>query len=139
MRAGANINAASKTGYTPLHWAAKNGYEAVVDLLLEAGADITLLKKDSVEREFCQNILNGLLRSAVISNNIAKVQAYIAIGAGVNATDDDGAMPLHWAAQNGRLEIVNALVRAGANVNAAAKNGATGFTHSSTKWSFGRC
>ncbi len=117
LAGGSDPNIRGWRDYTPLQWAAKNGYEAVVDLLLEAGADITLLKKDSVERELCQNILNGLLRSAVISNNIVKVQAYIAIGAGVNATDDDGAMPLHLAAKKGDAEVVKSLLAGGADSN----------------------
>ncbi|KAN0079235.1 hypothetical protein V8E54_004449 [Elaphomyces granulatus] len=39
---------------TPLSWAAANGYEAVVKLLLENGADLEDLQSDS-ERE-CETI-----------------------------------------------------------------------------------
>ena len=39
---GANVNFGGKSGKLPLYLAAKNGNEAVVQLLLEAEADLTL-------------------------------------------------------------------------------------------------
>ena len=35
---GANVNAASRNGYTPLHRAAQNGHEAIVNILLSHNA-----------------------------------------------------------------------------------------------------
>ena len=46
----------------------------------------------------------------------AEVQRLIQNGANVNATNNDGETPLMEAAGNGRLEIVNILIKAGANV-----------------------
>ena len=39
MRAGANVKAANRYGVTPLSLACANGNGAMVELLLEAGAD----------------------------------------------------------------------------------------------------
>ena len=37
--------------------------------------------------------------------------------------DVKGLIPLHWSAENGHLEVVRALIEAGADVNARAENG----------------
>jgi ankyrin repeat protein len=41
----------------------------------------------------------------------------------VNAPQGDGATALHWAASNEDLEMVKLLLAAGANVNAATRDG----------------
>jgi len=43
----------------------------------------------------------------------------------VNATQPDGTTPLHWAVDRDRPDIVQMLIRAGANVKAANRYGAT--------------
>ena len=43
----------------------------------------------------------------------------------MNAKKDNGATPLHLSAQDGRLEVVRALIKAGADVNAKKDNGWT--------------
>jgi hypothetical protein len=40
LERGADVKSKSRNGQTPLSWAARSGYEAVVKLLLEKGADI---------------------------------------------------------------------------------------------------
>jgi len=37
---GANVNAADKTGTTPLHWAARAGHKEVAELLILKGANV---------------------------------------------------------------------------------------------------
>lgn len=44
---GANYEAKTRDGLTPLHCAARSGHEAVVDMLLEKGAPITSKTKVS--------------------------------------------------------------------------------------------
>lgn len=45
--------------------------------------------------------------------------------ANVNAKNEDGETPLHWAAANGYLKITKILISAGADVNAKNKYGQT--------------
>ncbi|MEW2478110.1 ankyrin repeat domain-containing protein [Mycobacterium sp. NPDC049093] len=49
----------------------------------------------------------------------------IALAADVNAVDNVGMTPLHFAAQSDSVEIVKILLEANANVNAVAEDGCT--------------
>jgi len=44
-------------------------------------------------------------------------------GANVNYKDEDGWTPLHWAVQNGHLDIVKILIKYKADVNAKIEKG----------------
>ncbi|OBT40870.1 hypothetical protein VE00_09521 [Pseudogymnoascus sp. WSF 3629] len=91
------LDIAAKRNYTSvvqplLPWAAKEGHEAVVKLLVEKGTDI--------------NVKNG--------NAKADVNAA--------AAEDGGRTALQAAAERGHLEMVDRLLAAEADVNAAAAN-----------------
>ncbi len=58
------------------------------------------------------------LFEAVKADNVVAIQAAITTGAEVNALDNDGLAPLHWAAMHGHKAAVKALLAAGADVNA---------------------
>ena len=45
---GANVNAASGNGYTPLHRAAQNGHEHIVRRLVQQGANVQVLSIDNL-------------------------------------------------------------------------------------------
>ena len=49
----------------------------------------------------------------------------LALGADVNAVDNVGMTPLHFAAQSDSIDIVKILLEANANVNAVAEDGCT--------------
>jgi ankyrin repeat protein len=61
---------------------------------------------------------------AAMSGDIEKVRALIKQGADVNAAQGDGTTALHWAAENGHLEMTSVLLFAGARLEAATRNGA---------------
>ncbi len=85
-----------KWKYTPLHYAAREGKEAAIDMLLKAGADVNALNEVSV--------LYIILTLDLIHMNKYNIKLKMT--------------PLHWAAENGREAAVDRLLKAGADVNA---------------------
>ena len=100
-------------GWTPLHFAARNGEPAVVQALLAAGADPNARTKDK---------LTSLHAAARYNENPLVVEALLAAGADPNARDKYKNTPLHFfAAGNGEPAVVQALLAAGADPNARDK------------------
>src|SRR5262245_65259537 len=62
---------------------------------------------------------------AAQAGDIATVQKLIQGKADVNAPQVDGATALHWAIYRDNAALVDLLVRAGANVKAASREGVT--------------
>lgn len=60
----------------------------------------------------------GLLHISAMSNLVSVVRGLLRYGDNVNATDDDGNTPLHYAASQGREEIFSILLSKGAHVDA---------------------
>jgi cytohesin len=63
------------------------------------------------------------LIEAIEKGDIEAVKQHIAAGADVNANDDGGWAPLHYAALSGRKEIVELLIDEGADMNANEMHG----------------
>jgi len=63
---------------------------------------------------------------AAYEGNIEVVKQHLAAGTDVNAKNDGGYTPLHYAAFNGHKEIAELLIAKGADVN--AKDGIGGKT-----------
>jgi len=59
----------------------------------------------------------------VRSCNVNIIRAYIKLDADVNQADEDGNIPLSWAAISGYKDVVGLLLQADANVNQANKYG----------------
>ncbi|MCP4849575.1 MAG: hypothetical protein GY899_16675, partial [Verrucomicrobiaceae bacterium] len=140
LDAGVDINARDQNGSTPLHWAARYGQKQVVELLINKGADVNAKDNSGstpLDRATQGNHADiaGLLRAQgantgtihVVARNgyLAGVQAYLDAGVDINARDQNGSTPLHWAALEGHKEIVELLINKEADVNANDNTGNT--------------
>ncbi len=103
LETGAEVDARTESGLTPLHFAASAGADpAVIRSLLEAGAS-----------------LNARTESGLAPLHLAAVTAIPALleaGADLNARTEAGHTPLHnAAAETDGLTAITALLEAGAN------------------------
>ncbi|MEM9424270.1 MAG: ankyrin repeat domain-containing protein [Spirochaetota bacterium] len=135
LEAGADANAHTKTNITPLHWAARYGRTEIVRMLLEAGADANTQTKSPFKPDdpffnlrlpfdsYGKTPLHFVVMSCRTVCPTETVRILVEAGADVNATDEHGVAPLHWAALRQDLtETVRILVEAGADVNAQIKS-----------------
>ncbi|GLT55205.1 hypothetical protein SLA2020_283480 [Shorea laevis] len=109
---GVDVDSQSDAG-TPLIWAAGHGQEDAVKVLLEHHASLNAETDDNITA----------LLSSVAAGSLACLELLIQAGAKVNISAG-GATPLHIAAYNGSLEIINCLLKAGADPNVTDEDGA---------------
>ncbi|KAK7422144.1 hypothetical protein QQZ08_009612 [Neonectria magnoliae] len=110
LEKGAKIEAKdSWHGRTLLSWAARNGHEIIVKLLLE--------KVESKDRSG-----RTPLSWAAGSGHKAIVKLLLEKGTNVKAKDKHGWTPLSWAAENGHEATVKLLLEKGANVEAKGEH-----------------
>jgi len=108
IRYDAKVNVSDTFGYTPLHYAAAAGYLHIL-------AEI-------IEEE--QNIFEGFPR-ACATEYTDIVEVLLIHGANVNAKNNKGVTPLHFAVSSGDVKIVKMLIKYGAYVNARDDEGNT--------------
>jgi ankyrin repeat protein len=107
--AGADVNAATDLGITPLLLACGDGSAALVELLLRAGA----------KPELASSTNETALMTCARRGNLPGVKALLAAGASVSAAESvRGQTALMWAVARGQSEIVKVLIENGADVNA---------------------
>lgn len=111
---GVDVNKQDVSQNTPLGAAVENGRLAIVQLLVDAGADVATPSRAGLP-----------LTMAVIRGNTDVVKFLVEKGANVNTADPQGVIPLVAAAESGYLDIVEFLVSKGANVNAKDRRGQT--------------
>jgi len=107
IEAGADVNAATSEGATPL--SATEGEDELVRLLLKAGA-VVPTHRAGYEPLLIAVMGSGRLR---LSRELG-ILRLIAAGADVNATDEDGITPLKRACDLGNHRVVAALLESGA-------------------------
>ena len=111
---GADVNTTDrKRKETALHRAMRNTNSEIVRVLVRNGANVN--KKD----KFGQT---ALFRAIGLNDNLCTYKMLIEHGASVNAGDPSGNVPIHFAARDGNIELMNMLIRNGADINAATKD-----------------
>jgi len=111
IAAGAKPDIANHYGVTPLLDASRTGDVAMMDLLLKAGADP---KRAHTEGE-------TPLMAASRAGSVPAVRLLLDRGVDVNATDSfQNESALMWASAEGHLDVVDMLLKAGANPNLKA-------------------
>lgn len=113
LREGADIDASTPDGLTPLHYSAGEGSPDLVELLVGLGADI-----DAMDRFG----LTPLFR-AVQAERFENVDRLVEMGADINTRNTWGLTPLHWAAMNGTPEIAKRLILLGSDIQARDDKG----------------
>jgi len=147
MRKGADVNAKTNKGVTPIMYSVQNGNYMITKKLLDAGAEVNyqsklsppplinaLINNDTaiayllLEYGANPNIVENLekkypLLFAIDQNNYVLSDLLLWYGANPNLSSDD-ITPLFYAIDyNADTSIVNLLIENGADINAVNKNG----------------
>jgi len=116
VRAGANVKAANRYGATPMWLASVNGNAAVIDVFLKAGADPNTALPEG----------ETVLMAAARTGNLDAVKLLLGHRAALNAKEGwHGQTALMWAAAEGHPGVVQALLDAGADMQARSNGGFT--------------
>jgi ankyrin repeat protein len=107
-----------------LHFAAANGHDKAVILLLNRGASVTTPDKNWWTP----------LHAAAHKGHMGCCTLLLDFMTPVDQPDRDSMTPLHWAAKRGHLEVVTLLVQRGAKANAVSKVTATGWRGGGGLW-----
>ncbi len=101
------VDRRSGDGFTALHYSAFFGRPAVVERLIDAGADVSAVADNPMRVQ--------PLHSAAAAAQPAVAEQLLAAGADANARQQGGFAPLHAAAQNGDERLVDLLLAHGAD------------------------
>uniref|UniRef100_A0A672PTX7 Ankyrin repeat and BTB domain containing 3 n=1 Tax=Sinocyclocheilus grahami TaxID=75366 RepID=A0A672PTX7_SINGR len=133
------INSMSEQGMTPLMYACVRGDEAMVQMLLDAGADINSEVPNTVQKYpsvFPETRQATPLTFAILQQHIPVVQLLLDAGANVEGSLQDGMenyteTPLQLAAAAGNFELVSLLLERGADpmVGTMYRNGISTAPH----------
>lgn len=108
-----NINFQDKRGLTPLHWAVWRGDEAMLRQLIQQGADVNLAAYELKQAQANRANKGGQSFSDLINEpHISEEHAF-------------AYTPLHTAVERGFQSMAQALVEAGADVQARTEKGST--------------
>lgn len=115
IQKGAEINAESDEGVTPLVFAVSNNQTRVVNLLIKYGADV-----NKITSEFETPLL-----IAVKNQNEEIAEALIRSGANIDFSDRYEATPLHYASIYGYFQLVDMLLYYEASIDKKTVEGTT--------------
>ncbi|WQF88297.1 Putative P-loop containing nucleoside triphosphate hydrolase [Colletotrichum destructivum] len=111
-----NFNAQTKRGETPLYWAVTHGRRSFAEFLIQEGAELNV---PNVEKRTA-------LHKAIMAGDRNLMEVILSSGSlNLELEDSEGYTCLRWAARYGQLKTVEALLKSGADVNAADKDSYT--------------
>ncbi|XP_014278313.1 integrin-linked protein kinase [Halyomorpha halys] len=110
-----DLNQGDDHGFSPLHWACKEGHVKIVELLIQRGARINVTNRGD----------DTPLHLAAAHGHREIVHMLLRNRADVNFTNEHGNTPLHYAAFWGYQQIAEDLINHGALISLANKDGAT--------------
>jgi ankyrin repeat protein len=148
IHAGANVNATTFEGVTPLMYAAQNGFTGMVRLLKENGADVNLkpltgytalisavragyigtaeyLIRNGAEIDLPDHDMVTPLMHAIVVDSFYLPDMLLYYNASVGLKDTQGVDALMLASWLGRYETVISLLEAGADINAVDEQNRT--------------
>jgi ankyrin repeat protein len=121
--AGADVNATSEQGMTPLIGAALKGYTEIATLLLERGADVDAANSQGVTPLIAAAQNGHVDVVTLLAANHANLDQLSKTQYKQNA--------LHLAAKFGHTAVIEALLKAGADVNALEGSNSTALMYAS--------
>ncbi|XP_061392955.1 ankyrin repeat and ELMO domain-containing protein D-like, partial [Musca vetustissima] len=138
---GANVDAQDSDKWTPLHAAATCGHLELVRILIDHGANLLAVNTDgNMPYDLCddENTLDYIeaemskrgvtqelideTRSATERQMLKDLQEVSKNGGDLEQPDEQGATPLHIAAANGYIKVVEFLLEQHVNVDAVDKD-----------------
>ncbi|XP_063076668.1 ankyrin repeat domain-containing protein 61-like isoform X2 [Engraulis encrasicolus] len=121
---GANVNLADTVGMTPLHMAAGVLHTDIVACLIELGGDVNRVVESS--RNTPLHLATRAAASSFTNTHADSAGCLTAIlegGAELEAVNKQGWTALHMACSVGKENVVDLLLRYGADVNKVTANG----------------
>jgi ankyrin repeat protein len=116
IQQGVDVNSVCPNNQTPLTLATQHGHRQAVNILLEAGTFVNVIDGQG----------NSPLFMAVMYQHIDLAEKFLKHGADVDIYNSEfQACPLHIAASNGDLDMVQTLVAGNCDVNAVQDQGQT--------------
>ncbi|KAL2847787.1 ankyrin repeat-containing domain protein [Aspergillus pseudoustus] len=110
IKHGADLDVKNETGWTPLHYALKNGSDEIVRKLLDAGADV-LAPAGTLPTI---GLPSNDITTATVQRLIAAFQT---AGGDISAPGPEGVWTaLHYASRQGQHQVVQTLIDHGASV-----------------------
>lgn len=117
------MSAVKESGMSPLHSAAAGGHAQCVETLLKAGYDPNVMLHPRVRRNYDDERRSALF-FAVANSDLQCTRLLLEAGAMVN---QDPVSCLQVALRQGNYELINTLLKFGANVNYYSRLNATHF------------